>query len=87
VQQKRAQEDWVMVLVNLLISARKAFSEWRRRERAYAELMALNDHSLADIGIRRSQIGALVEGDLAPSPSSRPIPFPTREKFARRKEA
>ena len=52
-----------MSFLNLFVSAAKALSAWRRRERAYAELMALDDRSLADIGIRRSQIRALVEGD------------------------
>jgi uncharacterized protein YjiS (DUF1127 family) len=52
-----------MSFLNLFVSAGKAFSAWRRRERAYAELMALDDRSLADIGVRRSQIRALVEGE------------------------
>jgi uncharacterized protein YjiS (DUF1127 family) len=30
--------------------------DWRAREQAYAELMAMDDRSLADIGIRRSDI-------------------------------
>ena len=76
-----------MSLINLVISARRAFSDWRSRERAYSELMALDDHALADIGIHRSQIGALVEGDLAPAGSPLHFPLPTPEKFARRKEA
>ena len=76
-----------MTVVNLLISARKAMSDWRRRERAYAELVALDDHSLADIGIHRSQIGGLVEGVRMPGPSALPVPFQNREKFVRRKEA
>ncbi len=75
-----------MSVVNLFISAGKAFSEWRRRERAYAELMALDDHSLADIGIHRSQIGGLVEGVRMPDPAS-PRLVPKRDKFARRKAA
>ena len=76
-----------MSVINLLSSVGRAFSEWRRREQAYAGLMALDDHSLADIGIHRSQIGALVEGFRKPGPSSPPVPFPNRDKFARRKEA
>jgi uncharacterized protein YjiS (DUF1127 family) len=52
-----------MSIVNLLIAAGRAIADWRRRKRAYGELMALDDRSLADIGIRRSQIRALVEGD------------------------
>jgi len=35
--------------------------EWRQRQRAYAELSSLDDRSLADIGIHRSQISGLVE--------------------------
>lgn len=75
-----------MSVVNLFISARKALSEWRRRERAYAELMALDDHSLADIGIHRSQIGGFVEGVRMPDPAS-PRPVSKRAKFASRKAA
>ena len=51
-----------MSVLNLLISAREAFADWRRRQKAYAELMALDDHSLADIGIRRSDILTICEG-------------------------
>jgi uncharacterized protein YjiS (DUF1127 family) len=77
-----------MSIVNLVISAGRAFSQWRRREQTYAELMALDDHSLADIGIHRSQIGALVQGVRVPDPSLPPVFSTTRqEKFARRKAA
>jgi|GEM_PF-1202408 uncharacterized protein YjiS (DUF1127 family) len=51
-----------MFAVNWLIRAREAFAEWRRRQRAYAELSALDDRALADIGLRRSEIPAIVEG-------------------------
>ena len=50
------------MLINLFIAARNAFAAWQRRRRAYDELMALDDRSLADIGIRRSEIPAIVEG-------------------------
>ena len=76
-----------MSAVNLLISAGRRFSEWRHRQQAYAELMALDDHSLADIGLHRSQIAGLVEGYPAPNPSSAPMPFPKSEKLARPKAA
>jgi uncharacterized protein YjiS (DUF1127 family) len=76
-----------MSIVNFVISAGRAFVQWRRREQAYAELRALDDHSLADIGIHRSQIGALVEGVRVPDPSFPAIFAPRREKFAQRKEA
>lgn len=51
-----------MSVLNLLLSAGRAIGAWRRRSRAYAELMALDDHSLADIGIHRSEIPAIVAG-------------------------
>jgi uncharacterized protein YjiS (DUF1127 family) len=71
-----------MFILNLMISAWKAFADWRRRERAYDELMALDDHSLADIGICRSDIRAICEGSHA-SPSSVMWVGPARrEKFA-----
>jgi len=71
-----------MTVLNLLNSAWEAIADWRRRERAYAELMALDDHSLADIGIRRSDIHAICEGSHMPAPVEAPIPFPARGKFA-----
>ena len=75
-----------MSVVNLLISAGRRFSEWRHRQQAYAELMALDDHSLADIGLHRSQIASLVEGYRLPNPAS-PVPFAKSEKLARPQEA
>ncbi len=71
-----------MSVLNLITSAWKAFADWRRRERAYAELMALDDHSLADIGIRRSDIRAICEGSYKPDPVAALVPSPRREKFA-----
>jgi uncharacterized protein YjiS (DUF1127 family) len=50
-----------MSLINLFVAARAAIARWRQRQRAYGELMALDDRSLADIGIHRSQIPAIVE--------------------------
>lgn len=49
-----------MSIVNLFVAARNALAERRTRTRAYAELAALDDRSLADIGIHRSQIPAIV---------------------------
>ena len=76
-----------MSMINFLASAGRAFSEWRQRELAYSELMALDDHSLADIGIHRSQISALVAGDPAPKPPAPRNAVANRKAFARRKEA
>jgi uncharacterized protein YjiS (DUF1127 family) len=49
-----------MSLVNLFVAARNAIKNRRQRHRALDELMALDDRSLADIGIHRTQIPALV---------------------------
>jgi uncharacterized protein YjiS (DUF1127 family) len=65
-----------MFVVNLITSLWEVFADWRRRERAYAELMALDDHSLADIGIRRSEIRGLCEGSRAPAPGAAGTPSP-----------
>jgi uncharacterized protein YjiS (DUF1127 family) len=65
-----------MSILNLFIAAGRAIADWRRRQRAYAELMALDDRSLADIGIRRSQIRGLIEGDGVRGFDTDPIPSP-----------
>jgi uncharacterized protein YjiS (DUF1127 family) len=39
------------------------FTQWRRNQRAIAELYALDDQSLADIGVRRSDIPYVIAGD------------------------
>ena len=62
-----------MSIVNLFTSAARSLAERRRRERAFAELMALDDHSLADIGVHRSQIRALVEGGPAGGAAAAPM--------------
>jgi uncharacterized protein YjiS (DUF1127 family) len=44
------------ILGNLLHGMGASLAEWRQRHRAYAELAALDDRSLADMGITRSEI-------------------------------
>lgn len=44
------------ILGNLLHGVAGSVAAWRQRQRAYAELAALDDRSLADIGITRSEI-------------------------------
>jgi uncharacterized protein YjiS (DUF1127 family) len=51
------QGDSVMTaLKNGFAALAARFSAWRERERAYAELSALDDHTLADLGLHRSDI-------------------------------
>ena len=64
-----------MSIINMLVAARAALAERRDRRRAYEELAALDDRSLADIGLHRSQLPGLVESqyesmelDAAPAP-------------------
>lgn len=42
------------------------WANWRARRVAYAELSALDDHMLSDIGISRGEIPGIVAGRLAP---------------------
>ena len=49
-----------MSLINLFLAAKTAIVRRRRTRQAYEELMALDDRSLADIGIHRTQIPGLV---------------------------
>ena len=39
-----------------------AFNTWHKRRIAIRELRALDDHTLKDIGLSRSQIPSVVEG-------------------------
>lgn len=76
-----------MSAINLIMSAGRRVSQWRRRQQAYAELMALDDHSLADIGLHRSQITGLVGGHHMPDSSAPPVPFSKRATPVRLTEA
>ena len=70
-----------MSLINLFVAARAAIARWRQRQRAYGELMALDDRSLADIGIRREEIAAIVEGAYdAPRYASTAADIPSRRQ-------
>ena len=52
------------VLISGLHNAKSAYASWRRRQAAYEELSSLDDRSLADIGIRRSDIPYLFSRDV-----------------------
>jgi uncharacterized protein YjiS (DUF1127 family) len=52
------------VLFSGLHNAKNAYVGWRRRQAAYEELSSLDDRSLADIGITRSDIPYLFTRDV-----------------------
>lgn len=51
-----------MSLISMLVAARAALANRRQRQRALDELAALDDRSLADIGLHRSHLPAIVAG-------------------------
>ena len=71
-----------MSVLNLMTSAWGAVADWRRRQQAYSGLMALDDHSLDDIGIRRSEIRGICEGSYAAVRSAPSVPSLEHDKFA-----
>jgi uncharacterized protein YjiS (DUF1127 family) len=72
-----------MSLINLFVAARNAMARRRQRRCAMDELMALDDRSLADIGIHRSQISGVVEGFAANLPSQAVVDGVTATAFGR----
>ena len=49
-------------IVGIIAQGAEALRRWHRRRVTYRALMALNDHLLQDIGLRRDQIPAAVDG-------------------------
>jgi uncharacterized protein YjiS (DUF1127 family) len=54
----------VSLVLSGLHNLKVAYEDWRRRQAAYEELSALDDRSLADIGINRSDIPYLFSRDV-----------------------
>ncbi len=48
-----------MSLLTVFIATASAWADWRERRSTYAELMALDDRLLADIGLRRTDVPAI----------------------------
>ena len=51
-----------MSLISVFFAAKEALARRRQQRWAYAEMASLDDRSLADIGLHRSQLPAVVEG-------------------------
>jgi uncharacterized protein YjiS (DUF1127 family) len=63
---------------SFLRSIAARFADWRSRQRALAELSALDDRSLADIGITRAEIPYVLDRPQPePAPVARPAVSPT----------
>jgi uncharacterized protein YjiS (DUF1127 family) len=55
------KESKVMATLSSFFSGLgERFTAWRERERAFAELSALDDRTLADLGLRRADIPFVV---------------------------
>ena len=72
-----------MSLINLFVAVRNAVAQRQQRRRAMDELMALDDRSLADIGIHRSQISGVVEGFSTSMPVEAVVDGVTASAFGR----
>ena len=62
------------IIENLLHPVTAAYADWRQRQRAYAELAALDDRSLADIGLTRSDIPYVLSHPAIGAPSLETVP-------------
>ena len=57
----------------------RALHEWRRRERARAELSGFSDRELMDIGVTRSEIDYITSnGPIGPRAAGEVLTAPTR---------
>jgi uncharacterized protein YjiS (DUF1127 family) len=74
-------------LATLFTALAQRFIAWRERERAFAELNALDDHTLADLGLRRADIPMVVFGhgkSEAVDAGVTPFRFPANSNDGRR---
>ena len=65
------------MLSRFLKGLARVHADWSQRRRAYEELYALDDRSLADIGITRSEIPYILAR--APERDPRPAPQPAQK--------
>jgi uncharacterized protein YjiS (DUF1127 family) len=61
-----------MLFADLFVAVKRALAERRRQREEQAELLALDEHTLADIGLRRAQIAGIIYGEAEQPPAHRP---------------
>jgi uncharacterized protein YjiS (DUF1127 family) len=74
-------------LATVFTTLAQRFIAWRQRERAFAELSALDDHTLADLGLRRADIPMVVYGYDKSEPAAavvEPLRLPANSNLGRR---
>lgn len=75
---RQANEARNAVITSALQRMVSGFAAWIQRRRAEAELLALTDRELADIGISRSDIPAILSGRAQPERDVRAERAPMR---------
>ena len=66
-QHAEAVADAIVTVSRAVANLPNALKAWRLRRQTYAELMALDDRTLADIGITRGEITQVAAGHYVPA--------------------
>ncbi len=66
-QHAEAVAEAIVAISRAVANLPNALKEWRVRRRTFAELMSLDDRTLADIGITRGEIAQVAAGRYAPT--------------------
>ena len=90
---RQANEARNAVVSSALQRLLAGFAAWMQRRRAEAELMALTDRELADIGLTRADVPYVLRGEIerteAPAPrgAAAPVPAAANDSFGKRAAA
>ena len=76
---RQANEARNAVITSAMQRMVSGFAAWMQRRRAEAELLSLTDRELADIGITRSDIPAILSGRMQPEREVRATRAPVRK--------
>jgi uncharacterized protein YjiS (DUF1127 family) len=90
---RQANEARNAVVISGLQRMVSGFAGWMQRRRAEAELRALTDRELADIGLTRGDIAFVLRGEMmadeaiAPRAARAPVPAAANDRFGDRAAA